>query len=84
MFPVVVVVQPEFPTGDTFGVLEVFDKARLVFTDRKDDGSAAPDGFKQSLNYISFMPYYVASPDDPEVIAASLGWKDANRVRNGQ
>ena len=60
------------------------DKARLVFTDRKDDGSAAPDGFKQALNYISFMPYYVASPDDPEAIAASLGWKDANRVRNGQ
>ena len=60
------------------------DKARLVFTDRKDDGSAAPEGFKQSLNYISCMPYYVASPDDPDEIAATLGWKDANRVRDGR
>ena len=60
------------------------DRARLVFTDRKDDGSAAPEGFKQALNYISFMPYYVESPDEPAEIAAALGWKDANRVRKGQ
>ena len=60
------------------------DRARLVFTDRKDDGSAAPDGFKQALNYISFMPYYVESPGEPAEIAAALGWKDANRVRNGK
>ena len=60
------------------------DRVRLVFTDRKDDGSAAPDGFKQALNYISFMPYYVESPNEPAEIAAALGWKDANRVRNGK
>ena len=60
------------------------DKARLVFTDRKDDGSAAPDGFRQVLNYISFMPYYVESPDEPEEIAAALGWKGSNRIRNGK
>ena len=60
------------------------DKARLVFTDRKDDGTAAPEGFKQALNYISFMPYYVESPDEPAEIAAALGWQDANRVRNGR
>ena len=60
------------------------DKARLVFVDRNDDGSAAPDGFKQSLNYISFMPYYVESQDEPEEIAASLGWTGPNRVRNGK
>ena len=60
------------------------DKARLVFTDRKDDGSAAPEGFKQSLNYISFMPYYVESPDEPAEIASSLGWKGPDRVRNGK
>ena len=46
------------------------DKARLVFTDRKDDGSAAPEGFQQVLNYVSFMPYYVESPDEPAEIAA--------------
>ncbi len=60
------------------------DRARLVFTDRKDDGSSAPEGFKQALNYISFMPYYVESPDEPAEIAAALGWKDANRVRAGR
>ena len=60
------------------------DRARLVFTDRKDDGSAAPDGFKQALNYISFMPYYVESPGEPAEIAAALGWKDSNRVRDGK
>ena len=60
------------------------DRARLVFMDRKDDGSAAPEGFKQALNYISFMPYYVESPDEPTEIAAALGWKDANQVRNGK
>jgi hypothetical protein len=60
------------------------DKARLVFTDRKDDGTAAPEGFKQSLNYISFMPYYVESPDEPAEIASSLGWNGSNRVRNGK
>ena len=59
-------------------------RARLVFTDRKDDGSSAPEGFKQSLNYISFMPYYVESPSEPAEIAAALGWKDANRVRDGK
>ena len=60
------------------------DKARLVFTDRKDDGSAAPDGFRQVLNYVSFMPYYVESPEEPAEIAAALGWKGANRIRNGK
>lgn len=60
------------------------DKARLVFTDRKDDGTAAPEGFKQSLNYISFMPYYVESPDEPAEIASALGWTDANRIRDGR
>lgn len=60
------------------------NKARLVFTDRKDDGSAAPDGFQQVLNYVSFMPYYVESPDEPAEIAAALGWKGANRIRNGK
>ena len=60
------------------------DKARLVFVDRKDDGSAAPEGFKQSLNYISFMPYYVESPDEPAEIADALGWRDSNRVRDGK
>ena len=60
------------------------DKARLVFTDRKDDGSSAPEGFRQSLNYISFMPYYVESPDEPDEIAAALGWKGSDRVRNGK
>jgi len=58
--------------------------ARLVFIDRKDDGSAAPEGFQQVLNYVSFMPYYVESPDEPAEIAASLGWKDSNRIRNGK
>ena len=58
--------------------------ARLVFVDRKDDGSSAPDGFQQVLNYVSFMPYYVESPDEPAEIAAALGWKDANRIRNGK
>ena len=60
------------------------DRARLVFTDRKDDGSAAPEGFKQVLNYISFMPYYVESPSEPAEIAAALGWHSANRVRDGK
>ena len=58
--------------------------ARLVFTDRKDDGSAAPDGFQQVLNYVSFMPYYVESPEEPAEIAAALGWKGPNRIRNGK
>jgi len=58
------------------------DKARLVFTDRKDDGTAAPEGFKQILNYISFMPYYVETPDEPAEIAAALGWKGSNRIRD--
>ena len=49
-----------------------------------DDGSAAPEGFRQSLNYISFMPYYVESSDEPAEIAAALGWKDSNRVRDGK
>ncbi|MBP3406421.1 MAG: hypothetical protein J6N18_09980 [Kiritimatiellae bacterium] len=60
------------------------EKARLVFTDRKDDGSAAPEGFQQVLNYVSFMPYYVESADDPADIAAALGWKGPNRIRNGK
>ena len=60
------------------------DRARLVFTDRKDDGSPAPDGFKQALNYVSFMPYYVESSDEPAEISAALGWKGANRVRDGK
>ena len=60
------------------------DRARLVFIDRKDDGSAAPEGFKQALNYISFMPYYVESPGEPAEIAAALGWQNANRVRDGK
>ena len=56
--------------------------ARLVFVDRNDDGSAAPEGFKQALNYISFMPYYVESANEPDEIAASLGWTDGNRIRD--
>ena len=47
----------------------------------KDGGTAAPDGFRQVLNYVSFMPYYVESPNEPAEIAAALGWKDANRIR---
>jgi hypothetical protein len=60
------------------------NKARLVFTDRKDDGSVAPEGFQQVLNYVSFMPYYVEPADDPADIAAALGWKGSNRIRNGK
>ena len=56
--------------------------ARLVFTDRNDDGSAAPEGFKQSLNYISFMPYYLEPGDTPEDVSAALGWEGANRIRD--
>lgn len=33
---------------------------------------------------MSLMPYYVESADDPAEIAAALGWKGANRIRNGK
>ena len=58
------------------------ETARLVFTDRNDDGSAAPEGFKQALNYISFMPYYLEPTDTPEDVALALGWQGGCRIRD--
>lgn len=56
--------------------------ARLVFIDRNDDGSAAPEGFRQALNYVSFMPYYVEPGYTPSDVAAALGWRGPNRIRD--
>lgn len=56
--------------------------ARLVFVDRNDDGTAAPEGFKQALNYVSFMPYYIEPTDEPSEVAAALGWEGGDRIRS--
>ena len=56
--------------------------ARLVFTDRNDDGSAAvEEGFRQSVNYVSVKPYYVEKSETAGEIAAALGWTDDDRIR---
>ncbi len=55
--------------------------ARLVFVDRNDDGSSAPEGFRQALNYISFMPYYVEPSYTPSDVASALGWRGPDRIR---
>lgn len=56
--------------------------ARLVFTDRNDDGSAnVEEGLRQSLNYISVKPYYTEATETTDDVAAALGWTDGDRIR---
>ena len=55
------------------------------FDHREKMGVDLPTGWVKHIRHklvttLDALP----QPDDPEAIAASLGWKDANRVRNGQ
>ena len=47
-------------------------EATLVFEDRGEDGSAAPAGTEQILNYVIFRPYYVEAPGEADEIAAFM------------
>ena len=55
------------------------------FDHREKMGVDLPTGWVKHIRHklvttLDALP----QPDDPEAIAASLGWKDANRMRNGQ